>query len=805
MMATRNIIVRAGADFSGLSAAFRQAGIQTVQFQNQMTHSLGQIGLAMEGLKLIGETIIGTFEGINEFAQGAGELDGRLSSLDKRLGNSATAFMEWGDTVGKSMGLSKAMIIEQGATISAMLMPLASTTSQLTQMTEDMMKDVAIVSAATGRSMDEVSQRMISALAGNGEAVRMIDLNVMEMALTHSQAYKQIANGTPWAQLNAEQKEAILLTEMHRQVVEKFGNTVIEDVATRMNRFHSSLSNVKTSLQMAFQPILFTVLPILTAFIDKINRALMYVTAFFQVLFGYSGAVQNQTKGIKDQAGAINDLASAHGKLANAAGKSGKDKAKKTKSDFTASFDQVHTIPTSSSASGAGSAADAAGIADPMEGMTEGLIDDGKKQKEEMDKIRKNMAALVADLKDKFSNLTSIIQNHKTLIVSALAGIGAALTTFLIVKNWSSIVASVTGAFSGLSAIMGAILSPIGLVVIAIAALVGIFVYLWKTNKDFRNGVIKLWDEISGFFKKIGKDMWSSLKEVWDKYGKDIYENLKGIVEKIGNIILSLWNKFFKPVLMDGIKNARDLWDKHLRGMFGAVADCVGKIIADGLKILNKFVLPVISYLVDKLAPTFKDVFKYVWAWVDWAAGLIADSVKGLIKIFGGIIDFLTGVFTGDWKQAWNGVSTVFKTIAEGLKEIFKAPLNWIIGQINNVINSVNKLSSQLPDFLGGKALHIPNIPKLARGGITSGPMLAMIGDNPGGREVVAPLDRLQDIMSSSVANAVNATLAFQGGNRGQSGDIILNIDGRSFARIVKPYIDGENKRVGTNVRLKQI
>ena len=89
----------------------------------------------------------------------------------------------------------------------------------------------------------------------------------------------------------------------------------------------------------------------------------------------------------------------------------------------------------------------------------------------------------------------------------------------------------------------------------------------------------------------------------------------------------------------------------------------------------------------------------------------------------------------------------------------------------------------------------------MARGGITTGPTLAMVGDNPGGREVISPLDRLEGMLTNSVMRAIELT----GGGGNSSADIVLNIDGRRLARIVKPLLDAENRRVGTNVRLNPI
>jgi hypothetical protein len=87
-------------------------------------------------------------------------------------------------------------------------------------------------------------------------------------------------------------------------------------------------------------------------------------------------------------------------------------------------------------------------------------------------------------------------------------------------------------------------------------------------------------------------------------------------------------------------------------------------------------------------------------------------------------------------------------------------------------------------------------IPAFAKGAITNGPMIAQIGDNVGGREVVSPLDDLLDMVSSAVGTAMMNAQQFNGGNKG-GGDVVLQIDGTTLARVMQPYSAKENARIG--------
>lgn len=136
----------------------------------------------------------------------------------------------------------------------------------------------------------------------------------------------------------------------------------------------------------------------------------------------------------------------------------------------------------------------------------------------------------------------------------------------------------------------------------------------------------------------------------------------------------------------------------------------------------------------------------------------IWDSVK---QVLDGVIDFIRGVFTGDWQRAWEGVKEIFRGTFNALASIAKVPINSVIALLNGAINGINMMIDALnglhftiPDWvplLGGKEFglnlkHVGRIPYLASGGILSsgsavvgeaGPELLTL---TGGRAVVQPL-----------------------------------------------------------------
>lgn len=148
----------------------------------------------------------------------------------------------------------------------------------------------------------------------------------------------------------------------------------------------------------------------------------------------------------------------------------------------------------------------------------------------------------------------------------------------------------------------------------------------------------------------------------------------------------------------------------------------------------------------------FKTIFHTVFS-------AIGELIGDLKTTLSGLINFIAGVFTGDWKRAWNGVKDVFKGIIGGLYDVVKTPLNLIIDALNKVIDGLNGMDINLPDWMGGGkfGLNIKKIPRLAKGGLVYGPTLAMVGDNRGAAsdpEVIAPLSKLSDYTGGNNDNS---------------------------------------------------
>lgn len=247
---------------------------------------------------------------------------------------------------------------------------------------------------------------------------------------------------------------------------------------------------------------------------------------------------------------------------------------------------------------------------------------------------------------------------------------------------------------------------------------------------------------------------------------------LKGVSAVFGVIstVVTGFFTFVTGTIIPGITAA-------LQGLFAfIVANPIVLVIAAivaavvGLAVIINQNAAAITSALQSVNTFLQSVFAVNWATV--FGPVLGEALNGFMAtlqnvwnsiytILGGIITFVTGVFSGNWQQAWEGIKQIFKGVFESLVAIAKAPLNAIIGLINGVIgginsmiNGLNSISVDVPEgapVLGGTHIgfDIPNlgtIPYLAKGGTVlsgsaivgeAGPELLTVG--PGGT-VVQPL-----------------------------------------------------------------
>lgn len=765
-MAVKNLLIRGGADFSDMQKGLNKAQKSLSNFQSNVKSVMGKVAAVFAAIK-IGELI-------KDSVKDAMSVESSIENINRTMQNSAKAFEDWVKSQSQAYGMSIQEGYKYGSTYSNLISSFQSNTKEIANSTQELMQATAIIASKTGRTFEDTAERIRSGMLGSTEAIEDLGVYTQVSMLESTEAFKQLANGKTWQQLNFQTQQQIRLAAILEQTYARYGTTLSDTAQTRHNQFIASLKNVQLTLGQAFLPIYNAILPPLTTFINALSKAISIIAQFTTALFGKPKATKQQTQSISSQSEAVSGLGDNLDSVEDSA-----NSAKKAVKSL-AGFDELNTLNQDSGTSGSSGGTGSSGGIGGVDTSGFDLGDNGFLSS--VTEVSEKIQAFADKIKNCFNTLKEFIINNKEIIISALAGIAAAFTAYFLITNWATILAAIKGAFIAL----GTAISGLSLPILAISALIGLLVgnivYLWQTNEEFRNSIIEVWNSIKAFISKVVTDIGIILTNLWDKYGKTLIKNIKEFFGTIQSFILNAWESVIKPIITNALEMLTWLWDNHLKGVVKELGEFIVKLVNGALEIWNKFISPIVNYLTKTLGPIFVSIFNLIVNTIGSAVAVMSDIMKGLLKVLGGIIDFIVGVFTLNWSKAWTGVKNIFKGIFDTLVGVAKYPLNLIIDLINSAIGGINMMIGKINKVPGINISTIPNIPKLAKGGIVDSATLSIIGEQ--GKEVVMPLENNTGWITDLAEKVATRMPQGNGGTNIGDGDIILQIDSSVIGKV---------------------
>lgn len=731
------------------------------------------------------------------------------SMFDTVFGSLSNDVRRWSEELQNTLGLNGYAIRENVATLYNMTQSMGLASSEALNLSKDMTLLAEDMASFYNISSEEAFTKIRTGLTGETEPLKALGI-LVDDATIKQYAY---ANGIAktGSELSNTEKVMARYIAIQQQTATASGDLArtLNSPANQLRVLQNNLNLLKIELGNAFMPIVQVVLPILNSFVQALVKVTSIVARFMNALFGTSASSSagSTADAIGGVSSAVNGVSDAY----NNAGDSAKKAAKDAKG-FLAGFDEINKVNQNSSDSDSGSGSSSGGSA--------GGIDIPTFNTEEQEGALSELAGKVEEfalkVRNTFISIANFIKEHKEIIISLVSGLVAGVIGIFVAANWGTIVSTISGIFIPLITwfknlalamefstplkvfsygLFG--ISPIALAIVAIiAAVTAAVVYLWQTSDTFRQSLIDgwnalisaltpYWEAIKGALILIGDLLITFLKPIlfilWDAWCT--------VVDNIVKITMSLWTNCIAPVvqflgeclkkIIDGLSEIWQAWKPTI--------EKIGEILVG---IWNTCLKPVVNWLGNEFIQAFRNVGNYIKP--------ILDSLK---TMFGGLIDFIVGVFTGNWQKAWQGVQNIFKGIFDGLVNIAKKPINSIIDAINTMIKGLNKI--KLPDWvpgLGGKGINIPTIPKLAKGGIIDSPTIAMVGE--AGKEAVMPLENNTGWITD-LANKVAERLPSQSSTNNNNDHPInftIQVGQTTLGKIVIDSINKVQRQAGTNL-----
>lgn len=259
-----------------------------------------------------------------------------------------------------------------------------------------------------------------------------------------------------------------------------------------------------------------------------------------------------------------------------------------------------------------------------------------------------------------------------------------------------------------------------------------------------------------GFANMLGEGGFLSTLFGGQENGLAAFDGVVTILQSIMGIvgqIVTFANETVKPIIQEIFTFITGTVIPTIVQMFAESAPSIagilsgiGSAVMTAMQVIGQAIqvaMPIIERIIEIILNIGSVAIPAILAAVDvFAQGIqsLMESIKG---IFEGLVNFITGVFTGNWQQAWDGIKQIFGNAFDALITLCKVPINAVIALINKAISGINSLGITIPDwvpFIGGKSfsINIPEIPMLAKGGFTNGPSIA----GEAGREAVISFRR---------------------------------------------------------------
>jgi len=274
------------------------------------------------------------------------------------------------------------------------------------------------------------------------------------------------------------------------------------------------------------------------------------------------------------------------------------------------------------------------------------------------------------------------------------------------------------------------LVSPIGLVVVAIAAITAGIIYLYNTNEEFANFVLDAWERIKNAFAIVGymfknivggdidnaitdfEDLLHSLFGISDETMEaigtflrnmrdifnDVVDNIKMLIETkllptIENIreIFEIIFDAVVPIFLDFVEFIKEqldiilkFWNENGKQIVEAVMNIFNFIIDFWFDFYNKL-LDIVKFFLPAILLFFKVTFEF-----------IKETFSNVLQIILGLFKIFAGIFTGDWKKVWEGVKDVFGGIFKQIFIVFRVFGEFITNKFNSIRDTIFGIMSAI-------------------------------------------------------------------------------------------------------------
>lgn len=334
--------------------------------------------------------------------------------------------------------------------------------------------------------------------------------------------------------------------------------------------------------------------------------------------------------------------------------------------------------------------------------------------------VLKRISTYIPPIIQLVGNMFKFVGDNANWLMPIIAGLVSSFLAMNAINKTISIINNFKSAISGLTTVFSLLTSPIGLVGLAIGAVVVAGVLLYKNWETIQKIAQKVWESIKSTIS-VAVDaivnVWNSMKETMSNLWNGIVEKASEIWTAVTTVIMNIISPFIDIFM--------NLWN-GLSNSLSQVWDGIKSIASGAWELIKAVIMGPVLIAIDLITGDFTNLGNDLQ--------LIWDSIKqGASAIWNGIKDVITGMvkatvdavkFSFEWQkeivtniwnfinelasEVWNNIKNTVSNLADsavnGLKDAWNKGLQWtedIFDGIKNTIEAIGDVDL----FAAGKAI----------------------------------------------------------------------------------------------------
>ena len=208
---------------------------------------------------------------------------------------------------------------------------------------------------------------------------------------------------------------------------------------------------------------------------------------------------------------------------------------------------------------------------------------------------------------------------------------------------------------------------------------------LAKTFKTMLNNIAPVFETI----ERAVNDFGNMLTRVYREHVRPVYNDVSEGLSKIVGIFIDGFNTNINPIIKQFGEGFKKVYDEHIKPAIDKIGESLGGMYDAFKKLWDEILQPLFEWIAANVWPILAPIIEKLGDDFLKTLGLIFDILGQLFEILRGVIDFIVGVFTGDWEMAWQGVLEIlhgiFGPIADWFSEKFKKAYDAVTTTFSNI------------------------------------------------------------------------------------------------------------------------